>query len=220
MSPPDSLLAQGVAFAVAALTGVALGLMLDGYRALRRALRPARLLGHFLDVALVAGAVPVLAGGMLAANWGELRVYPVLALALGGALYLALASPVLLPVAVWGIRVVVRAVVAVVRAVTAPFRAAVTAGGHFANWIRSRSPRPAEGPPESDAGGERGTAAPPANPHRPKSERGERGGAQNVERLGRGPGRRGIGGRFSGGRMGGRRRDAATHTPGRRGRRF
>jgi len=97
MQPPEPVLAQGVAFVVAALTGVALGLGTDGYRAALRAWRPPRALAQALDVAFVASAVPVVAAGLLAADWGAVRVYPLLALLGGFGLYLGLGSPVCLP---------------------------------------------------------------------------------------------------------------------------
>ena len=101
MQPQEPVLVQGVAFVLAGLTGVAMGLATDTYRALCSALRPPRWMSHTLDVTFVVLAVPVVAAGLLAANWGALRVYPLAALLLGFGLYLALASPVILPGLSW-----------------------------------------------------------------------------------------------------------------------
>lgn len=110
MESEQPVLIQGVAFVVAGLTGVAVGLGTDVYRALARAARPPRWLAHTLDVGFVLLVVPVLAAGLLAATWGALRVYPIAALLVGFTLYLVLASPVLLPLFEWTARVVVGAV--------------------------------------------------------------------------------------------------------------
>lgn len=161
MTPPEPVLVQGVAFVVAALTGVVCGLMLDAYRGLRRVAAPPAWLGHALDALFVAAVLPVVAAGMLGANWGELRVYPLAGLALGLALYLALGSPVLLPAGTATLRVAVRAVAAAVAALTWPVRATVGL------YTRLRRPPTA-------------AYAPPASPPRPprggpRARRGKRG---------------------------------------------
>jgi len=130
MSPADPLLAQSVVFVVAALTGVTLGLCLDAYRALRVLLRPPRWLGHVLDGLFVAGALPVVAIGLLAANWGEVRAYPLAGLLLGGALYLVCGSPVVLPAATGTLRIGLRVLRAVVAGVSWPVRAPLHALRH------------------------------------------------------------------------------------------
>ena len=121
----DQNLTQGVAAVVALLTGVALGLCLDARRALGLAGRPGRLAGHALDVACVAAMTPVLAAGLLLADWGALRLYVLLATGAGLALYLTLGSPVVLPVGVWLLRAIARIVGWTLRAVLWPFRATV-----------------------------------------------------------------------------------------------
>lgn len=208
MNPPDPLVVQGVPFAVGALTGVALGLLLDAYRAVCRAFRPARLAHHVLDVGLVAAALPVVAGGMLAANWGALRVYPLLAFALGATLYLTLASPLLLPAAVWTITRVARWSVAIGRAVAAPIRAVANGCSQAARWLWGwLRRRAADGaPPDSTTGRQPGDAAGRTNEAPQTSDREEGGGAQGQEKLGRGRDRRRVGGGLArDGRSGGRR---------------
>lgn len=101
MEPQEPVLVQGVAFVLAGLTGVVIGLGTDIYRAFLGAFRPPRWLSHALDVALVLCVVPVLAVGLLVANWGALRVYPLAALVLGFGLYLCLGSPLILPALTW-----------------------------------------------------------------------------------------------------------------------
>ena len=144
MTPAAPLLVQGVAFSAAALAGVALGVAADAYRALRRAAAPGPWVGHALDGAFVVCVLPVAAAGLLAANWGEARLYPLAGLGTGAALYLGLGSPVLLPAETWACRAALRAVGAVLLAATWPLRALVTAA-----QSRLRRAGPTAGPPGS-----------------------------------------------------------------------
>jgi spore cortex biosynthesis protein YabQ len=147
MNPPEPLLVQGVAFAVAGLTGVALGLGVDAYRGVLRALTPPRWLRHVLDVLCVALALPPVAAGLLAANWGELRVYPLLGLALGATLYLALGSPVLLPAWTWCLRGLLRLVAAILRNLSWPVRAPLAAALRQLRHLRRSEPPGTTSPP-------------------------------------------------------------------------
>lgn len=169
MSPPDPLLAQGVAFCVAGLAGVGCGLALDGYRALRRVLPPPRWAGHVLDVLFVAGVAPVAAAGLLTANWGELRAYPVGGLVVGGGLYLALGSPVVLPAGTAVLRGGVVAAVAVARAGSWPVRAVIGVGAGLAGRLR------AAGAALGDARARRERAPRPERPPRARRRRGRGG---------------------------------------------
>lgn len=101
MEPQEPVVVQGVAFAVAALTGVLAGAVTDGYRALIRTCHPPRAVLQALDVLFVVLLLPVVAAGWLVANWGALRVYPLAAWLFGFVLYLAFGSPVVLPTLCW-----------------------------------------------------------------------------------------------------------------------
>lgn len=168
MSPPDPLLAQGVAFCAAGLTGVACGLAFDGYRAVRRVLPPRRWVGHVLDVLFVAGVTPVAAAGLLTANWGELRAYPLGGLVLGGALYLALGSPVVLPAGTAVLRGGLVAAGAVARAASWPERLAIAAVTGTAARFR------AAGVALAEARARRRAARRAAPPRRPRPDRATR----------------------------------------------
>ncbi len=104
----DPNLTQGVAAVVALLTGVAVGLCVDARRALDAVGRPRRWVGHALDVAAVAAMVPVVAVGLLLADWGDLRLYVLAAMTAGLVLYLAWGSPLILPLTVWLLRLLIR----------------------------------------------------------------------------------------------------------------
>lgn len=125
MAEPN--LTQVVAAVVALLTGVALGLVVDGRRALQVVGRPGRWTGHALDVAAVAAMTPLVAAGLVAADWGALRFFILAAMAVGLWLYLAWGSPLLLPLAVCGLRLVVRGARGGARLLAGPPRVALRA---------------------------------------------------------------------------------------------
>ena len=144
MPSAGPVLTQGITFLIAALTGVALGLGADVYRAALRAWRVRPPVLHVLDVLFVLALLPVCAAGWLAANWGAFRVYGLAALALGGAAYLVLASPYVLPVlealaraAAWAVRTAGRVLFWPVRAAARVLRWALA-------WVR-RPPADAPG---------------------------------------------------------------------------
>ncbi len=85
-------------FLATALTGVILAGAFDWHRAWRAVLRPRGWGGHALDLVFVPVGAVIVAGGLLAANWGDLRAYAFGGLILGAWAYVRLASPVLLPV--------------------------------------------------------------------------------------------------------------------------
>lgn len=96
-----SLTVQTYMMAVDVALGIILGFLFDVFRALRRVLDggPTRRpwLDALLDAAFWAIALPlvVLAWGL--GNWGQVRAFTLLGLALGLGLYAGLGSPVLLP---------------------------------------------------------------------------------------------------------------------------
>ena len=84
-------------FLVLVLTGVAWSLCFDAYRAWRSLVKPHGLVSDAGDLAFWLAGALLVAAGLFLGNWGELRLYVFLGLALGGTLYFRLASPVLLP---------------------------------------------------------------------------------------------------------------------------
>ncbi|MBE3589728.1 MAG: spore cortex biosynthesis protein YabQ [Firmicutes bacterium] len=83
---------QLYAFLVTVLTGIGLGLAFDLSRAVRRVFRLKGPAAQLADAGLwLAGAV-LAATGLFLANWGEVRYYVFIGLALGAALYFTLAS--------------------------------------------------------------------------------------------------------------------------------
>ncbi len=145
-------------FLATALTGVILAAAFDWHRAWRAVLRPRGWYGHALDLAFVPFGASIVAGGLLAANWGDLRAYAFCGLVLGAWAYVRLASPVLLPVeratAGWTLaagRAAWHAVLWPVRAgqvaVTGAERLAQGAGAsarRAAGWAGRQGPRLAE----------------------------------------------------------------------------
>ena len=120
MAEPN--LTQGVVAVVALLTGVALGLVVDARRAVQAVGRPGRWVGHALDVGAVAAMVPVVAAGLLLADWGAMRFFVLAAIAAGLWLYLAWGSPLILPATVWCLRLLCGVIGWTVRALLAPPR--------------------------------------------------------------------------------------------------
>lgn len=139
----DPNLTQSVAAVVALLTGVAVGLCVDARRALQAVGRPGRWVGHALDVAAVAAMVPVVAVGLLLADWGGIRFYVLGAMAAGLVLYLAWGSPLVLPVSVWLLRLLIRIARFIVRCLLWPPRALLRAGRTPGRWLAALGRRAA-----------------------------------------------------------------------------
>lgn len=83
----DSLSSQLYAFAIVLLAGASIGLIFDLYRLLRSWLRPGCVATAVMDLFFWLVAAPVIIAYILAANWGELRLYVLIALILGLAFY-------------------------------------------------------------------------------------------------------------------------------------
>lgn len=97
-----SLWDQLHAFAVTALGGVAMGVLFDCLRVVRRWTPRRALLPWMLDLLYWAVVAPLMAGLLFFANWGELRLYVLLGIGTGLALYFAFVSgPVL--AALWAV---------------------------------------------------------------------------------------------------------------------
>lgn len=91
-----SLLDQLRAFAVTALGGVLMGVLFDCLRVVR-GLAPRRTpLLWVLDLVYWVVLTPLMAGLLLQANWGELRLYVLLGIGTGLALYFAFGSRLVL----------------------------------------------------------------------------------------------------------------------------
>lgn len=91
MSPLD---AQLFAFLLLVAVGIGVGFLFDVFRVWRRLLYRGRWVQAAGDLVFLALAGVLLAGGLVLANWGELRVFVLLGLMAGLGLYFRLASAV------------------------------------------------------------------------------------------------------------------------------
>lgn len=105
-----------------ALTGIALGGGADLYRSWLRAVHPVRWLSYITDVLFAGVCLLVTLVGLLLADWGSVRMYSLLGVGSGLALYYWLASPLLLPLTTSVLRVERRTRHAAVAAGTKPVR--------------------------------------------------------------------------------------------------
>lgn len=83
----DSLSVQLYAFGLTLLAGATTGLVFDLYRLSRSWLRPGMVATAIMDLFFWLVAAPVITIYLLLANWGELRFYVFVGIALGLALY-------------------------------------------------------------------------------------------------------------------------------------
>lgn len=83
---------QLYAFLVTVLTGIALALAFDVSRVVRGVFRLRGRAAQLADAGLWLAGALLAATGLFLANWGEIRYYVVVGLALGAALYFTLAS--------------------------------------------------------------------------------------------------------------------------------
>lgn len=83
--------------------GLGMGLVFDLFRVLRSSGHPRGMLSWLSDVLYWVSVTPFVVGLLLHANWGELRFYVLLAIALGLVLYFTVFSPFVLEVlfALW-----------------------------------------------------------------------------------------------------------------------
>jgi spore cortex biosynthesis protein YabQ len=149
---PGYVVLSGGRMAAALLVGMALGLWLELYRGHLRAARPRRLGLLARDLLFWAGATLIAAFGLYFANWFDVRLYALCAMALGILLTSALAGPIVRP-ASGGLT---RALNAFGRALFWPVRAVARAFG--------RPHGPGTQPPSGSAGAAAVVAgtAPPA----------------------------------------------------------
>jgi|SRR5690606_18900465 len=92
-----SLQLQLFTASVLALTGVAVALFYDIYRAARRVFRWRGWCGELADLVFWVVSAGILVLGLIAGSWGAVRWYGLLMLGAGAAAYFLLAAPVLSP---------------------------------------------------------------------------------------------------------------------------
>lgn len=92
---------QLYAFGIVLLAGVNLGLFFDLFRVIRGLLRPGLISTPILDLLFWALITPVLVLYLILANWGELRGYVVIGLALGLFFYRLLLSGMVISFLLW-----------------------------------------------------------------------------------------------------------------------
>jgi len=97
----DPLSAQLYSFGIVLLAGVNLGLFFDLFRVIRGLLRPGRFSTPLLDLLFGALITPVLILYLILANWGELRGYVLIGLALGFFFYRLILSSMIIAVLLW-----------------------------------------------------------------------------------------------------------------------
>jgi len=98
---------QFYAFFTVVLCGVTLALLFDLLRVARGFLRPSRLQAAIADLLFWLVATSAVTGGLLAANWAELRFYVLVGILFGLGLYYWLASKTVVLVARLLLRVMV-----------------------------------------------------------------------------------------------------------------
>ena len=135
---PADVAAQMAIFGQGMLLGVLLGLVYDGMRTVRRNSR-LRVLAFGLDLLFWLGATAALFALTLLRDDGRVRIYHMAAVLLGGGVYFATLSRLVLPALLWAAGVVRR----VWRFCTAPIRRMGRTGKkvlksqkkHFQNWL-------------------------------------------------------------------------------------
>ena len=124
MSP--DVLNQAAIFAQAFLMGALLGLVYDGMRTLRRSLQLPGL-AFLLDLLFWLAATAGLFALTLLRDDGQVRIYHMAAVTLGGGAYFLTLSGLILPVLLW----IAGKIRALFRLLTAPARRAGRAGKNF-----------------------------------------------------------------------------------------
>jgi len=102
----ESLGTQLYAFGIVLLAGITLGLFFDLFRVIRGLLRPELFSTPLLDLLFWALITPVLVLYLILANWGELRGYVIIGLALGLFFYRLLLSGMIISLLLWLVQVV------------------------------------------------------------------------------------------------------------------
>lgn len=92
---------QLYAFGIVLLAGVSLGIFFDLFRVIRGVLRPGVFSTPLLDLLFWVLLTPILILYLLLANWGELRGYVLIGLALGFFFYRLLLSGLVISLLLW-----------------------------------------------------------------------------------------------------------------------
>jgi len=121
-----ALIWQFGTFGIMILTGLALGVLFDVYRVIRSLIKQGSLSAMLMDLFFWLLATPATFIMLLIGNWGELRLYVFLGIALGLFAYFQLVSPLVLWALVtwlrWIGRLTAGAVFHIVRALGVPWR--------------------------------------------------------------------------------------------------
>ena len=96
---------QLYAFGIVLLAGISLGLLFDLFRVIRGLLRPGCFSTPLLDILFWALATPILILYLILANWGALRGYVFIGLALGFFFYRLLLSSMVISLLIWLVQV-------------------------------------------------------------------------------------------------------------------
>jgi len=116
----DLVTTQGVGVVTCALAGIAVGGGFDLYRACSGERKRMRWLDHAWDVLFVLGSLPVVVAALLLSDGGTVRLFALVAIASGMGLYFWMASPVILPAAVWGFHALRAGILLAIRIVCWP----------------------------------------------------------------------------------------------------
>lgn len=112
---------QFYTFFVMVLAGMAGGLLFDVSRAIRWEFRTGRIITGLMDLVFWVMATLVVAGALIVGNWGVLRLYVPVGLGLGLVFYHYLASPVMLAVFRFFLRMLRRVLAVIWRALRVVF---------------------------------------------------------------------------------------------------
>ncbi|NMB21489.1 MAG: hypothetical protein GX979_11535 [Firmicutes bacterium] len=102
----ESLGTQLYSFGIVLMAGITLGIFFDLFRVIRGILRPGLISTPILDLLFWALITPILVLYLILANWGELRGYVLIGLALGLFFYRLLLSGLIVSLLLWLVQVV------------------------------------------------------------------------------------------------------------------
>lgn len=102
----ESLSTQLYSFGIVLMAGITLGIFFDLFRVIRGILRPGLVGTPILDLLFWALVTPIIVLYLILANWGELRGYVLIGLALGLFFYRLLLSGMIISLLLWLVRVV------------------------------------------------------------------------------------------------------------------
>lgn len=102
----ESLGTQLYSFGIVLMAGITLGIFFDLFRVVRGILRPGLVSTPILDLLFWALITPILVLYLVLANWGELRGYVLIGLALGIFFYRLLLSGLVVSLLLWLVQVV------------------------------------------------------------------------------------------------------------------